>query len=232
MEAFGLDELALVRNGIANGLRADLRKNGEARRTNVVHTDIAQSDGSIKIRRGLSEIEVSVQFKETAETLEASGILKENFDGNEFSAESIEFSKIAIPNTISSIILDLLAPYKIGIRIEFSILSNDGNIFDLFFISLGALLENLDIPIVGNLKETEKQKISIPTSKTVALFDNGHFVMDPTRIEEEASCGLIHIFSNNEGILMGCFCEGICNFEEKTLSSIIQEIISKTYLIR
>ncbi|KAL7345490.1 hypothetical protein GPK93_07g12660 [Encephalitozoon intestinalis] len=42
MEAFGLDELALVRSGIANGLRTDLRKNGEARRANVVHTDIAQ----------------------------------------------------------------------------------------------------------------------------------------------------------------------------------------------
>ncbi|KAG5859116.1 hypothetical protein KMI_09g15440 [Encephalitozoon hellem] len=221
---FSQDELTFVRNGIAKGCRADLRKSKEERKTCVTHASIAQSDGNVRVKRGWSEIEVSIQFKETQETLGASNISEEILNVKEQHAESIEFSKIAIPDIIISKILELLDSYKIGIRIELNILSNDGNIYDLFFIGLGTLLKSLDVPIIDDLKRTEKREIDIPISRTVALFNNGHFVVDPTMIEEEASCGLMHIFVSNEGKLMGCLSEGNCDIEKGSFINIIREI--------
>ncbi|CAD26114.1 hypothetical protein [Encephalitozoon cuniculi GB-M1] len=224
MEGFSRDELALVRSEIASGLRADTRKSEEERRTDVVHSNIAQSDGSIKIRRGESEVEVSIQFKETMETLMTQNISGEWLDTNESSMESIEFSKIAIPNIVSSMILELLASYKIGIRIELNILSNDGNVYDLFFIGLSILFKNLDMPVIDDLRRSERRKIDIPTSKTVALFNSGRFVVDPIMIEEKASCGLMHVFVNSNGALMGCLFEGNCSAEQEVLVNIMRKM--------
>lgn len=224
MEGFSQDELEFVRNGIAKGHRSDLRMNKEERKAYVICSSIAQSDGSVRVKRGWSEIEISVQFKETPETLGASNVPGEVLGNNELYMESIEFSKIPIPKIITSKILELLSSYKVGIRVEFSISSNDGNIYDLFFIGLSTLFKGLEVPIIGDLRKTEKREIDIPVSKTVALFNNGHFVVDPTMIEEEASCGLMHIFISNEGKLMGCLSEGNCDIEQELLTNIIQEI--------
>lgn len=223
MENFSEDELAFVRNGVSNGLRIDLRKAKDERSTQIICSDIAQSDGSVRVARGWSEVEVSLQFKETTETLIALGITRRGDDSGD---ESPIDAKVEIPVAIKSMILGFLAPHRLGIRIDLNVISNDGNVYDLFFAGLNALLGDLEIPVVNDLERTERRGLDIPLSRTAALFGNGGFVLDPTRIEEKASCGLMHVFVDTKGMLMGCLPEGQWNTTEETLAATIQEMTS------
>lgn len=220
MENFSKEELAFIVNGIKNGSRIDLRKNSDERETKRVCSEVAQSDGHVRLKRGLSEVEISIQFKETAETLLALNLIgkESNQDGS-----PVESSSIALPAAIGSMINRFLFEYKMGLRIDFEVINDDGNTYDLFFLGLNMLFQSISIPLLSDLQTSKIATLSIPVSKTFALI-GGCVVKDPTKIEEKASHGVIHIFISDRKEVFGFFSEGTCNLDQDVLANILQTI--------
>lgn len=219
MENFSEDELTFIRNGVANGIRMDLRKVQEERSAVHVGSYVAQSDGHIRLKRGLTELEVFMQFKETSETLSALSLIDKEHELDEPAIES----SFPLPNTVKNMILEFLSPYKLGMRIDFSVVNDDGNVYDLFFLGLSAIFRNIEVPVLENLQNVDKTTLDLPISRTFALFGKT-LIIDPTKIEEEASHGLMRILSTSEKGICGCFLEKNCKLEHNVLIDVLQVV--------
>jgi len=224
MELVSNDELAFTRMVVASGTRIDGRSRNEHRAVEIIPSEISQSDGSIRLKRGSTEIEVSIQFKETVETLLALGI-RPCTKASDLSESRVESFGMEIPSIISTRIEEFLSSYKLGIRIELRVIRNNGNVYDLFFIGLNSILRNICVPVIEDLKKGEKETIDIALPTTVALFENGVFVKDPTIIEEKASLGLLHVIIDSSGRLMGCISERNCHLMHDELAKIIKALV-------
>lgn len=221
MEKFCEEELAFVRHSILNGVRIDLRGSNEIRDTIHAFPEIAQSDGSVSIRRGMSEVEVSIQFKECIDGLVALKLVSEEFISDEAAIES----SVALPRFVHSLISESLKPYKVGVRINLNVINDDGNVYDLFFLGLRLLFESVEMPFLEDLHKTAVSKINIPTSASFALIGNA-YVKDPTKIEESASHGLIRLFVGDNREMLGIFSEGVCNIERSALIGVLEAVAS------
>ncbi|KAM0671852.1 hypothetical protein CWI42_121920 [Ordospora colligata] len=224
MELISNDELAFTRTVISTGTRIDGRGRNEYRTIEMIPSEISQSDGSIRLKRGFTEIEVAIQFKETMETLLSLGI-SPCTKASGLSESRVESFGIEIPSIISTQIENFFSSYKLGIRIELRVIRNDGNIYDLFFIGLNSILRNICVPVIEDLKQCEKSTIEIALPTTVALFENCVFVKDPTIIEEKASLGLLHVIIDSNGKLMGCISEGDCYLMHNELTEILKTLV-------
>lgn len=216
MENFSNDELVFIRDGIVNGVRVDQRRSCDERHVVPIPSAISQSDGHIRLRRGLSEVDVSIQFKETSETLVALGLIEETSGPGEDVVET----PVALPATVGNMISGFLSEHKVGVRIGFDVINDDGNVYDLFFAGLKALFLDVEMPVVEDLGRVKRSGLDIPVSRTFAVVD-GSFVSDPTKIEEEASDGLVHVFVGSRKEIVGCFSEKNCCLGHDVFANIL-----------
>lgn len=247
MDFFSKTELEFTTKAIQNKVRLDTRGFMEEREQILVEQDVPQADRSIKIRRGLSEIDLNISFKSSSETLSHLGLMNNDNDGSfmdrffrrssaiealvlnqHLSSENLQTlqTKLDHPNPVFTRLESFLRRFKIGALIEISVVRDDGNVFDMVFDGIRYIFSDIAIPDVSNLSEERKEGIDLPWSASFAVFQDA-FVADPLLIEESSSCGIVHIFKEADQSI-SVFTERPVGFEllKKVLASEMVQYVS------
>lgn len=218
MKKFSATEIDYIRQSICRGVREDLRSFDTSRKTIQKLGELPRADGYVKLERGRTLVELSVQFKETEATLKELNVNPDLFP------EAIEVleSNIAIPRVLESILHEFLEDSKIGMKLEMNVIHDDGNVYDLLFHGLSIIFTDIDVPDIYDLKNTRKAKINIPFSITYAIYGDS-FILDPTLLEEKSADGLLHLYRNSDQKILGCHADKV---------SVTKESIAKFFSIQ
>ncbi len=214
------EEIKYIISFVDNGGRIDLRKFNEERKKVCINDVIVGVDGSTEVRLGNTRTQMSVYFKSTNETvkqlvgdylIEQCGLLNCNLEINN---EVLEFKFIHNNNTskffiylenminntkndIFNMLREEISKCGLGIVIEFNVISDDGNLWDAFFMNLEAIFSNIKIPNIKNLNSLTEKRIQMPQSISYGIFNHNQiFLKDPSLLEEYACDGIIHIVGN------------------------------------
>lgn len=190
--AFSREELQFVRESISKGIRTDLRNPQDCRKIEFQILENPQADGSLRITRGHTKVKVSFQFKESEDGLLELKLIKEK-EG----LGDLEVS--VIPLSIKRQVEDWLKKFKVGLRVDFEIENDDGNIYETFILGLRELLKEVEIPDILDLDRTVKSGLLIQEMRVVCLFGSV-VVVDPLKVEE-ASCDSSFVFVGDKGRL-------------------------------
>ncbi|KAK1349669.1 hypothetical protein LUQ84_001321 [Hamiltosporidium tvaerminnensis] len=218
MKALSTEEIEFTRKCILENLRVDLRKMNDERETVFMESTIEQSDGHLHVVRGETEIEVSIRFIETEETLFTLERIENDTTESSIAPESsktldssnIESNEFFL-NLIQETLKEFLKNYKIGVKVEAVIFKDDGCVFDLFFLALQKIFSCINIPIIENLDRLDifcdiETSLDLPKPKTYAVYEN-IFVLDPNKNEELSSDGIIHLLVDSSKNIHGMFLE-------------------------
>jgi exosome complex component RRP43 len=220
MQSFSQEELDFVRSGIRMDRRTDLRRSHEQRETSIFPSRLAQSDGSVRVCRGMSEVEVSMQYKETDEMLTSLSLAGKGAAG----AQPVE-SNMPLPSLVLGLVTGFLGRYKIGLRLHINIINNDGSLYDLVVTALQSLFREVEVPDIWDLTRVVRTGLEIPAARTFAVI-NGTFVNDPCRIEEAAAEGIVHVLIGDGNRIHGCCFDKGCTMDAAVLRELLETLAS------
>lgn len=192
------DENRYMRDSICQGVRLDSRKVDERRVLEVLPQKMEQYDNSVHMRRGATEVEVSLRFEENDIFLRDLNLLTDE----EFSAGSARGPcvkcNIEPPFDIAVLLGNFFDRFKMSINIEVRVIRDDGSVFTLLFDALGAVFSRISVPVFSNMQEYTEDvfTLRLPTCDTFALI-NGKAVLDPTLLEETACDGIFHVLKSD-----------------------------------
>ncbi|EJW01777.1 hypothetical protein EDEG_00368 [Edhazardia aedis USNM 41457] len=175
--------------------RINGRSYNEERKYKILSLDhIVTADGSIKVSKCESVIEVSMKFKENSRIINSclQNEITENKDSPiELIGDIKSFKDYGLANFITK--------NKIfSMVIETTVINDDGNIYDLFYFGLNKIL--LNIKIDTEFCKNVYSRYVLPISYTYAVFGN-HYIVDPDFIEENSCDSLVHILKSSEEIV-------------------------------
>lgn len=198
MQNLSQGEVSFIAKAIESTIRMDMRRMDEKRAQTITETSAhasALADSAVQVSRGYSQVCLSVSFRSSYRTLAALNLTlgKEHVSSDEFKT-----LKCALSDTNPSfkIIEDFLNSFNIGCYIEVYIIRNDGNIFDMIFDGLKHIFSSIAVPNVCNLSENIQSGVDLPACTSYAMF-GPKMVLDPTRLEEQSSDGIVRIFDTN-----------------------------------
>lgn len=202
-------ELRYVADSVLNGVRLDFRKTDELRRVEILPRKNEMNDNFVHIRKGLSEIEVSLRFKENARLLHClSLITREELDKSEDKVPTLEYN-VAVPFDIKFWFSEFFEEFNLSISIEVRIVRDDGGIDSLLLNALRILFTNVRAPIFKNMREYTEKKISVPLPHCSTFANkNRMYIEDPTLIEEMCSDGVIQVLRDCSNNAVGVFAIG------------------------
>eukprot|EP00866_Antonospora_locustae_P001718 jgi/Antlo1/1718/1869 len=202
-------ELRYVADSILNGIRLDLRKTEELRRIEILPIKNERSDNIVHIRKGLSEIVASLQFKENAQLLRGLNLITgEEFDKSEDRTPCLECS-IPIPFDIKPWFSRFFEEFNLSISIDITIIKDDGGVDSLLFSALRMLFTNVRTPIFRNMREYTEKRISVPLPHCNTIAIKNHVLIeDPTLIEEMCSDSVVQVLRDCSNHVIGVFATG------------------------
>lgn len=216
MDSFSRAELEFVVRTIENKVRLDTRELMEKRIQVLVEQDVPRADRSIKITRGLSEIDLNISFKSSRKTLAHLKLMEDGIDGGFMdrffyrseaigtfvrdqhqSSEDFQTlqTKLKCPNPVFTRMEDFLDQLKIGVLMEVVVIRDDGNVFDMIFDGIRYAFSDIIVPDINSLSKEKRTGVSLPWSTSFAVFED-LFVADPVLLEEHSACGIVHVFKD------------------------------------
>ena len=206
------EELSYIRKSILDGTRIDFREDNKKRNFEITTQRIERSDGCIQVKRGLTEIEVSLRFEENDLFLHSANLLtKEEFEERGKQGPCFR-SDISTPFNIDKYLETFFADFKLSINLEAKIIKNDGCILSLFFDALRLIFSKIRVPRFKNMHEYTEEETTVHFSSCESFaFLDKKIIADPTLSEEMASDYVVHLLKGKIGNVMGVFVSGTQN---------------------
>lgn len=189
--AISKDESCFIANTISNNIRIDLRRLDERRQQVIEILNHEFYEGSAKVQRMNSEIEVFVNFQESSELL---------FDLGLIPIGQISSSNYAInlPGCfdLKKYFDGFFKKFRLNLQIIVKIIHDDGGTNSLVCDALALIFDRFEAPLFNSFNsfETVEYKIEIPKCSIFAVYGD-QLILDPSKIEEEAAEGIFEILS-------------------------------------
>lgn len=208
MDNFSHEELIFVRESADKGIRLDTRNLRQRRYQEIVENEIPQTEKSMKIVRGVSEIEINIGFRLIGQSslynknykdfpnmdnyidnLDILNLIFKNVPLNHQKSLSFLLSKL---EEISKPLKDFLKIYNLAIIIEITAIKNDGGIVEMVLNGLSLIFQNIKMLKISNILNEVWANLEIPRLETYVFFGKT-WLLDPTYIEESSCDSLIHL---------------------------------------